>query len=324
MSPFCGSQVQVTAEERSLAAALRWQDELTSRGCLPASNRAQKPLLSLASFDPGQLTFQQRADGKLLSAAMSAAAAAAASHTKATIPTSSPQLTEQSVAVATASADEQTEDTAMPSREGQGTSVTITQTCSAPSINAYDLQHTPVESSDEAVLHCDPDRCRPSPDSMQRQPSQETAQLARLPSAKGHCLSSYPAARPQSPTKHLTNAGDMLNGLQASKMLSVRPFSMQSQRPSTAVSSSETAAAQAGAVAVSERSDIQHSSNGAVSLSGQPLSVSDKATPPATVQPVSQPSSMIASAKAMSQEASTGTGETGYSPQTLLWANHKT
>jgi len=73
-------------------------------------------------------------------------------------------------------------------------------------------------------------------ESKQRDAAYGNAQLARLPSAKGHCLSSYPISafgRPQSPMKHPSTPGDCLAGLSSSHLLSVRPMSMQGQRPAT-------------------------------------------------------------------------------------------
>ncbi|KAL0045275.1 hypothetical protein WJX82_002456 [Trebouxia sp. C0006] len=46
---------KVTAEERSLAAAMRWQDELTSRGCLPTPDPSPSSATSLASLESRHL-----------------------------------------------------------------------------------------------------------------------------------------------------------------------------------------------------------------------------------------------------------------------------
>lgn len=220
--------LQVTSEERSLAAAMRWQDELTSRGCLlgPGRGRAPHPLMTLANFDPGQLALLQQSESKLLSAA-------AAAQARASVPTSSLLNTLHAAALDTAAVSSQCEQPNTTFRGQQGTQLRIIETDNTPSMQA--------EESAQAPSNCLETRSSQITDkpkaadlgSIQRQTASEAAQLARLPSAKGHCLMSYPNARPQSPMRH---RGDLLNGVHTSKMLSVRPLTAQSQRPSTTAS----------------------------------------------------------------------------------------
>ena len=250
--------MQVTPEERSLAAAMRWQDELTSRGCLPRPpNRAGTPLLSLANFDPSQLALLQRSDSKLLSAAASAAAATAASaaaspavQARSAVPTGSLPETEQAAALDAANTSSQDHATF---QDQHGTPLKIVQTGKALSRTAGDarrvIDDTQLGADDVAdLVQQSPGKAAAaSSDTIQRQSAHGTAQLARLPSAKGHCLMSYPNIRPQSPMKHPPTPGERLTGLQASYMLSVRPFGTQSQRPSSAAADTNAVTEQADA-----------------------------------------------------------------------------
>ena len=247
--------LQVTPEERSLAAAMRWQDELTSRGCLPAPDKTHGPLLSLAHFDPGQLTLLKRSDSKLLSAA--ATTAAAAVQARANVPTSSLPLTEQAMEQDPAQADGQPEQGDATCLDQSGTPLKITQTGQASSRTAEHTLQAP-SSHSASSMHQSPGKLPgDGSETRFRQADPDSPQLARLPSAKGHCLMSYPSNRPQSPMKHPSTPGELFNGLQASRMLSVRPFSMPSQRPSSAaapVFDASSTQPVAGSVACAETS----------------------------------------------------------------------
>lgn len=230
--------LQVTPEERSLAAAMRWQDELTSRGCLPGPGvtQAPSPLPGLANFYPGQLALLQQSDSRLQSAA-------AAAQARASPLTSSLPATQHAAPLSTAESSSQSEQADTTHHQRNGTPLTITQTDNPPSMQLEEPHCIPSDHSETG-----PQQTRGSTtkaagaDSTQQQPAPEVAQLARLPSAKGHCLMSYPNARPQSPIKHPATRGDLLNGMHASQMLSVRPCSVQSQRPSTAAPTPDVAA----------------------------------------------------------------------------------
>lgn len=231
---------QVTPEERSLAAAMRWQDELASRGSLPAPERALTPLLSLANFNSCPLL--QRSDSKLLSAA------AAAAQARATVPTSSPSLAEDIKALDPAEETTQCEQVGTTYHECRGTPLKIIQTDISPSVKAKvspQMATTHLHASSQNS----PGTVEAGSGNTQPQSDPEVAQLARLPSAKGHCLSSYPSARPPSPMKHPSARGAPLNGVHASKMLSVKPLGVQPQRPSTAAAILNAAAAAVQAVA---------------------------------------------------------------------------
>lgn len=219
--------LQVTPEERSLAAAMRWQDELTSRGCLlgPGGTRGPSPLPGLANFYPGQLALLQQSDSKL-------ASAGAAAQARASPPTTSLPATQHAAPLSTAETSSQCEQVDATHHRQHGTPLVITQTDNPPSMQEEEPHCIPSDHSDAG-----PQQTRGSTtkaagaDSTQQQ---SAPQLARLPSAKGHCLMSYPNARPQSPIKHPATPGDLQNGMHASKMLSVRPCIVQSQQPSTA------------------------------------------------------------------------------------------
>lgn len=226
--------MQVTPEERSLAAAMRWQDELASRGCLPAPERALTPLVSLANFDSSQLARLQRSDSKLLFAA------AAAAQARATPPTSSLSVTEDLKAVDTAESV-QSGQAGTTSHDQCGTPLRIVKTDNPPSMKADDCPQASATHMD-VTSHKSQGIAEAGLGNIQQQSAPEVVQLACLPSAKGHCLMSYPSARPQSPVKHPSARGAPL---QASEMLSVRPFGVQPQRPSTAAANLDAAAVQA-------------------------------------------------------------------------------
>ena len=246
-APFPASQnapgqfhmfLQVTPEERSLAAAMRWQDELTSRGCLPdpGGTRAPSPLPGLANFYPGQLALLQASDSKLQSAG-------AAAQARASPPTSSLPAMQHAAPLSTAESSSQSQQADTTCHHRHGTPLTITQTDNPPSMQAEEPHCIPGDHSNTGPQQTQGSATKAAGvDSTQGQSAPQVAQLARLPSAKGHCLMSYPNARPQSPIKHPATRGTFLNGMHASQMLSVRPCSVQSQRPSTAAPSADGAA----------------------------------------------------------------------------------
>jgi hypothetical protein len=219
---------QVTAEERSLAAAMRWQDELTSRGCLPTPDPPPSSATSLASLESRHLGLLQRADSKHLSSA-AAVQAVASDPLDSSIPV---QPVTRSLSNAVAGSGCQAGQNDALADQQNDTSVQILHTSS----QAYSAEtEAPQQLCADATL--------PSSragftglESKQRDAAYGNAQLARLPSVKGHCLSSYPISafgRPQSPMKHPSTPGDGLAGLSSSHLLSVRPVSMQGQRPAT-------------------------------------------------------------------------------------------
>ena len=228
---FVDMLLQVTSEERSLAAAMRWQDELTSRGCLlgPGRGRAPHPLMTLANLDPGQLALLQQSESKLLSAA-------AAAQARASVPTSSLLNTPHAAAPDTAAMSSDCEQANTKYHDRQGTQLRIIETDNTPSMQAEESAQAPSDPLEASSSQCTGKPKAAALDSIQQQASPEAAQLACLPFAKGHCLMSYPSARPQSPMRHPSTRGDLLNGVHTSKMLSVRPFTAQSQRPSTTAS----------------------------------------------------------------------------------------
>ena len=252
----------MSSEERSLAAAMRWQDELTSRGCLPSTDRAPSPLL--ASLDPNQLSLLQRSDSKLLAAAAAAAAAAAQARPMGlsgkSVPATPPKDTAHSNAV------QATPQQLGPvSYDQRGMPLHIVQTSSkgqdTQDAQGLDVPHHSVETQSDAAhlasdqlslavgSECeqqstaevsDPGAAAPKPGT---EGHQQLTQLARLPSAKGHGLSSWPIAglfgKAQSPIKHPSTPGDLLGNLPASSLLSVKTVSMHQHRPSTAASASD-------------------------------------------------------------------------------------
>lgn len=220
---------QVTPEERSLAAAMRWQDELTKRGCLPTPDRAQNPLLGLASMDAGKLALLQSADDKLLCAA--AAAVVAGAQARAPGPVSMAAPAQQGAVPVSITA----------AAEPQG-GVGPNENHAKPMHSSSIAQEAEVEGHHQLAAMC-PDAgvalAFGRSGQKEADAAYDTAQLARLPSAKGHCLSSYPVSalgRPPSPMKHPSTPGDFLGGLPTSKLLSVKPVSMQGPRPATAAS----------------------------------------------------------------------------------------
>ena len=270
----------MTPEERSLAAAMRWQDELTSRGCLPGPDRAPSPLLSLANFDPGQLALLLRSDSKLL-------AAAAAAQARATVPTSSPLAATECVpAVDTAETSHQGDQADTTYHDRYGTPLRIIKTDNAPSVQAEeDPQHMSGDQVDVSSQQSASQAKGGWSESTQRQSAPDMAQLARLPSAKGHCLMSYPNARPQSPIKHPSTQGDLLNGVHASKMLSVRPFGVQSQRPSTAAAILDAAAR--------SKSELADTCGSVDSCENMLMAQSSEGRHPAVLRRSSQPQAVI-------------------------------
>ena len=269
--------VQVTPEERSLAAAMRWQDELASRGCLPAPERALTPLLSLANFDSGQLARLQRSDSKLLSAA------AAAAQTRAIPPMSSTSVTENPKALQTAAESSQRELGAITFHDQCGTPLRIVKTGNPPSMKAEDCPQTSAAHV-EVCSQQSPGIAEAGAANIQRQSAPEVAQLARLPSAKGHCLMSYASARPQSPMKQPSFSRGA--PLHASEMLSVRPFGVQPQRPSTAAAILNAAPVQAVAgKSMPAEGCGPHDGNPEV------LVVQSEDRQPAVLKPCSQPDS---------------------------------
>ena len=221
--------LQVTPEERSLAAAMRWQDELTSRGCHLGSGmgRAPHPLMSLANCDPGQLALLQQSESNLLSAA-------AAARARASVPTSSLLNTQRTAEVDTAEMCNQHEQPDTMYHDRHGTPLRIIKTDNTPSMQVEECSQAPSDHLETSSQQSAGKPKAAALDSIQQHSAPEASQLARLPSAKGRCLMSYPNARPQSPLKHPSTRGDLLSGVHASKMLSVRPFGVQSQSPSTA------------------------------------------------------------------------------------------
>lgn len=219
---------QVTPEELSLAAAMRWQDELTKRGCLPTPDRAHNPLLGLASMDAGKLALLQSADDKLLCAA---AAAVADAQARAPGPMSMAAPAQQGAVPVSITA----------AAEPQG-GVGLNEHHAKPMHSSGTAQGAEAEGHQQLAAMCqDASAALASSRSGQKETDAAygTAQLARLPSAKGHCLSSYPVSalgRLPSPMKHPSTPGDFLVGLPTSKLLSVKPVSMQGQRPATAAS----------------------------------------------------------------------------------------
>lgn len=269
--------MQVTPEERSLAAAMRWQDELASRGCLPAPETALTPLVSLANFDSSQLARLQRSDSKLLFAA------AAAAQARATPPTSSLSVTEDLKTLDRVEEIIQSNQASTSYHNQCGTPLRIVKTDYPPSMKAENdcpqasAVHVDVTSQQSQGI------AEAALGNMQRQSAPEVAQLARLPSSKGHCLVSYPSARPQSPMKHPSAQGAPL---QASEVLSVRPFGVQPQRPSTAAASLDAAAVQA--VASTNRPAEEYGSH-----DGSPklTMVRSEDRPPAVLKRCSRPTS---------------------------------
>ena len=252
----------MSSEERSLAAAMRWQDELTSRGCLPSTDRAPSPLL--ASLDPNQLSLLQRSDSKLLAAAASAAAAAAQARPMGLSGKSVPVPPPKDPAHSNA-AQATPQQLGPVSYDQRGTPLHIVQTSSegqdaqdAQGLDApqhavetqLDAAHPASDQLSRAVSsECeqqstaevsDPGQTAPKPGA---EGHQQVTQLARLPSAKGHGLSSWPIAglfgKAQSPIKHPSTPGDLLGNLPASSLLSVKTVSMHQHRPSTAASASD-------------------------------------------------------------------------------------
>ncbi len=219
---------QVTAEERSLAAAMRWQDELTSRGCLPTPDPPPSSATSLASLESRHLGLLQRADSKHLSSA-AAVQAVASDPLDSSIPV---QPVTRSLSNAVAGSGCQAGQNDALADQQNDTSVQILHTSS----QAYSAEtEAPQQLCADATLPSSRAGLT-GPESKQRDAAYGNAQLARLPSAKGHCLSSYPISafgRPQSPMKHPSTPGDCLAGLSSSHLLSVRPMSMQGQRPAT-------------------------------------------------------------------------------------------
>jgi len=219
---------QVTSEERSLAAAMRWQDELTSRGCLPTPDRPPNSVTSLASLEPCHLALLQRADSKHLS---SAAAVQAMALDPLDIPVPVQQVTRSPSNAVAGSACQAGQNDAFADQQNDA-SVQILHTSSrAHSAEAEARQqlcaNATLPSSRAGFTGLE---------SKQKDAAYGNAQLARLPSAKGHCLSSYPISafgRPQSPMKHPFTPGDCLAGLSSSHLLFVRPMSMQGQNPAT-------------------------------------------------------------------------------------------
>ncbi len=207
---------------------MRWQDELTSRGCLPTPDRGPSSATGLVSLEPRHLALLQRADSKHLS---SAAAVQAVASDPLNNPTPVQQVT-RSLSNAVAGSGCQVGQNDALAGQQHDTSVQILHTSSHADSAETDA---PQQLCANATL--------PSSragltglESMQRDAAYGNAQLARLPSAKGHCLSSYPISafgRPQSPMKHPSTLGDGLAGLSSSHLLSVRPVSMQGQRPAT-------------------------------------------------------------------------------------------
>ncbi|KAA6424148.1 MAG: hypothetical protein FRX49_06107 [Trebouxia sp. A1-2] len=220
--------LNVTSEERSLAAAMKWQDELTSRGCLPTPDRPSSSVTSLANLDPRHLALLQRADSKHLS---SAAAVQAVASDPLHSPVPVQQVTRSPSNAVSGSACQAGQNDAFADQlNDTSTQIlhTSSQAHSAETEAPQQLCANAALSSSRAGFT--------GLDSKQRDASYGNAQLARLPSAKGHCLSSYPISafgRPQSPMKHPSTPGDCLAGLSSSHLLSVRPMSMQGQRPAT-------------------------------------------------------------------------------------------
>ena len=272
--------LQVTPEERSLAAAMRWQDELTSRGCHlgPGGYRAPTPLMSLANLDPGQLALLQRSDSKLLSAA-------AAAQARASVPTSSLPMTQHAAALDTAETGSQSEQPNTTYHDRHGTLLRIIKTDNTPSMQAEESSQAPDDYLETSSQQTSGSAKAAVSDSMQQQSAPTAPLLARLPSAKGHCLMSYPNARPQSPMKHPSTRGDLLTGTHAGNMLSVRPFGAQSQRPSTAAPILDATAS-----SKSEPADAYEAREGFANP--QSLTCGEEDQPPAVLLRCSQPSAV--------------------------------
>ena len=222
---------------------MRWQEELTSRGCLPPPERAYTPVLGFASFDPGQLALLQRSDSKLLSAVAAAQARVANSLT----PT--PQGVTSISSNPSSIVGQLQQDSVTPQEQ---TATYVVQTTSKPQESeSADMQQLAAAAAGAQGQSSVSKAAAVEIEHNDRDAAYQNAQLARLPSAKGHCLSSYPIAsfgRPQSPMKHPSTPGDLLGGLPASKFLSVRPVSMQGQRPGTAAATAVAGEADAATV----------------------------------------------------------------------------
>ena len=177
---------------------MRWQEELTSRGCLPGpgGTRAPSPLPGLANFYPGQLALLS--DSKLQSAG-------AAAQARAIPPTSSLPTTQHAVPLSTPESNSQCEQADTTCHHRHGTPLTITQTDNPPSMQADEPHCNHLDTGPQQTRGSTTKAA--GADSTQRQSAPQVAQLARLPSAKGHCLMSYPNARPQSPIKHPATRG---------------------------------------------------------------------------------------------------------------------
>ena len=207
---------------------MRWQDELTSRGCLTTPDRPPSYATSFASLGPRHLALLQRADSKHLS---SAAAVQAVASDSLYSPTPVQKVTRSPSTAGAGSGHQAGQNDALAGQQNN-TPVQILHTSSqADSAETEAPQqlcgNTPLPSSRAGFAGLE---------SKQRDAAYGNAQLARLPSAKGHCLSSYPVSafgRPQSPMKHPSTPGDGLAGLSSSHLLSVRPVSMHGQRPAT-------------------------------------------------------------------------------------------
>ncbi|DBA75297.1 TPA: Leucine-rich repeat-containing protein 49, variant 3 [Trebouxia sp. C0004] len=226
---------KVTSEERSLAAAMRWQDELTSRGCLPIPDRPPHSLTSLASLEPHHPALLQRADSKHLS---SAAAVQAVASDRLDGPTPVQQVTRSPSNAVAGPACQAGQNDALNDQQNDTSTQTLHTLSGADSAAA------------EACQQLCANAALPSSrtgfeglESKQRDAACGNAQLARLPSAKGHCLSSNPTSvfgRPQSPMKHPFTPGDCLAGLSSSHVLSVRPMSMQGQRSASVLGNADS------------------------------------------------------------------------------------
>ena len=277
---FVYMYLQVTPEERSLAAAMRWQDELTSRGCHlgPGGGTTPTPLMSLANYDPGQLALLQRSESRLLSAA-------AAAQARASVPTSSLPITQHAAALDTAEMSSQCEQAHTTYHDRHGTPLKLIKTDNMPSMQAEESSQAPSNYLQTSSQQTSGSAKAAAPDSMQRQSAPEMPLLARLPSAKGHCLMRYPNARPQSPIRHPSTRRDLLNGTHASNMLSVRPFGAQSPRPSTAAPILDAAGSRN-----SEPADTCEA--GEDFDNPQPLTCGDEGRPPAVLLRCSQPSAV--------------------------------
>ncbi len=232
---------QVMSEERSLAAAMRWQDELTSRGCLPAPERVPTPLLGLASLDPGQLASLQRSDSRLLSVAAAAQARISGPVNNST--PAQPLAASASDTTGAASQDELYDGVA---HEQDAVLVQILHTSGNSQATEQQVSPYLPVTAPEASGPASSGKAVPTGlEHGYRDAAHEHAHLARLPSAKGHCLSSYPTGilgRPQSPMKHSSASANVLGGgLPTAGLLSVKPVSMQGHRPATAAAAAAAA-----------------------------------------------------------------------------------